>query len=547
MQKIKLFKLFVAGVLLTIVNTIFIACSANDSIVPSNPINLNFAETTLRIAETKEEHQITINLNGSAPVSGSVTVTLGGTASYGDDYTTTPAGNSGSFLIEVAEGDQSVSFTLIPIDDETVEADKNIVFTLSSAEEKLRIGSDNKLTVTLTSEDAGNPDDPIELVFSTDNLTVAESDGTQEITINFSNAAPIDGIVTVALSGTATYGEDYTTVPEGVSGSITLNISEDDVNASLSITIINDSDTESEESIKLILTSDNDKLTIGQANMLDLLLTDDDDYEEALMIFDHNTMYSVDVSNGSITEVNTITLEDGSGLTNTRSFVYDRESQKGFLGVGHSSDALSELYSLNIATGEATLLNDNDNEIAIFGGITGLLIDDNQVIVSANYFTRSVPDSDQSGLLWFNKISGEQGSRLDFDRSLTSSGLIYDENREHVYLGGVNGFSDSKTGVYYKVNLTTGLTTEQNLSVTDPSNFGVDFSITDASIISFANDQTGNEYVLFRNYNPFIEGGDTFLAEIDFSTGVLSHVTTLPRGSGIFWAMGFVPEEALQE
>ena len=665
----RIIKPLVVGLLLIAIGFNLINCSSSDGPVgPSvDPVNLTFAETTLTVAETAGEQQVAINLSDPAPVSGSVRVTLSGTASYGDDYTTSPAGTSRSFSVAVTEGDRSVSFTFTPTDDEVVEADKNIVFTLSSAEEELNIGSNNTLTVTLSSEDVGNLDDPIELIFSTDNLTVAESDGSQEITINFASVAPVDGMVTVTVGGTATYGGDYTTMPEGTSGSITLNISKDDANASFTLLPINDEDIETDETIMFTLTSEDDKLTVGSANILTvtltsedmenpailgftntelslaetaseqqitidlsgpapvngtvtvtlsgtaaytgdytttpagtsgsfsvaisegdesvtfaLLPTNDEDIEtdetivftliseddlltvgsaniltvtltsedemetsmdtEILVIIRDNTMYTVDPSstNRSLKEEGIITF-NGSQITGFTSFAYDRELQKGFGTVGN------KIYSINMATGEATVLNDNStSEEILRTKISGLLIQDDNVVASASSFISFLER--ESSLLWFDKISGEQTDFLHFQNNpvpgagdnLSSSGLIYDEDQQHFYVGGTDG--DSKKGAYFSVD-NTGMVTEMSLSLADLSGFGADFNLSSVSVISFAKDQSGNRYALL------LEDSGVFLTTIDFSTGVISYIAEYSNNSGVFGfqAMDSVPRGLFQE
>ena len=243
----------------------------------AGPAELGFAESRLTVLETDVEQQVTIDLDAPAPVSGSVMITLSGTATYGDDFTTTPEGTSGSFSLPITEGDESVTFMFTPNDDDAVEGDENVLFTLSSTEEKLTVANDkNILIITLNSEDVGDPNEPITLDFVNTALTISETENSQQILVNFSNQAPASGSVTVTLSGTGVYGEDYTTMPEGSSGSIVLSIAEDDQSASFSFIPIDDQEVENDRNIVFTLSSTEEKLTVGNDNELTVTLTSDD-------------------------------------------------------------------------------------------------------------------------------------------------------------------------------------------------------------------------------------------------------------------------------
>lgn len=73
--------------------------------------------------------------------------------------------------------------------------------------------------------------------FNSDTISLAESDTTKEITISYSRAATEAGNITLNYQvENAVYGTDFTTTPDGDSGSITIPVAVGDVNTTLNFT-----------------------------------------------------------------------------------------------------------------------------------------------------------------------------------------------------------------------------------------------------------------------------------------------------------------------
>lgn len=77
--------------------------------------------------------------------------------------------------------------------------------------------------------------------FSSETVNASEEDTTSEITLNFSRSASEAGTITVAYAGTnAEYGTDFTTSPDGASGTLSIPVAIGDQSASFTFTKLED-------------------------------------------------------------------------------------------------------------------------------------------------------------------------------------------------------------------------------------------------------------------------------------------------------------------
>lgn len=81
---------------------------------------------------------------------------------------------------------------------------------------------------------------PANIDFASTSLSIDENAGEQTITINFSEAIPVAGSITVTTGGTATYTDDYTTSIDASSGSFTVEVAQGATSASFSFTATDD-------------------------------------------------------------------------------------------------------------------------------------------------------------------------------------------------------------------------------------------------------------------------------------------------------------------
>lgn len=97
------------------------------------PSSVSFTETNLVVSEDGSAQTITLSLDVPAVMTTTITLDVSSdNATYGEDYTTTPDGSSGSITLDLAEGAQSASFTFTPVDNDDLDEDKLITFTATA-------------------------------------------------------------------------------------------------------------------------------------------------------------------------------------------------------------------------------------------------------------------------------------------------------------------------------------------------------------------------------------------------------------------------------
>ncbi len=203
--------------------------AATDASAAENPLDTGTFTVSLA----------SVNNTGSAIT---INYTVNGTATPGSDYVALPG------TISIANGQQSKTITVTPIDDTTIEPDETVIMTLTSGA-GYALGTPNGATVTITSEDVapGNT----ATVAATDSAA-GESPlniGKFKISLATTNTTGTAMIINYALSGTATAGVDYT----GLSGSV--SIANGQISKTITLTPINDTEVEPTETAILTLSA----------------------------------------------------------------------------------------------------------------------------------------------------------------------------------------------------------------------------------------------------------------------------------------------------
>ena len=204
---------------------------------------------------------------------GTITMSSSGDAVYGTDYTITGE-TSGDFVITVPAGATAASFAVQPIDNAVFEANKTVGFSINEVSGGLGIGVTTQTTITIVNDDS--PPNPV-IDFSASNiLTYTEAAGTITLNFDISQVTTADATIELTTSGSADTA-DYnfngsTTNPYSFvipSGSTT---------GSVDITIVDDADIETEETIVLAITSVSGGLDVGlNLQSQTITITDNDD------------------------------------------------------------------------------------------------------------------------------------------------------------------------------------------------------------------------------------------------------------------------------
>ena len=216
-------------------------------------------------ASANESGTMTVTAELSATSGSNVTVpfTISGTATNGTDYTITPASQ-----ITITAGTLTGTATITITSDAAVEGNETVILTMGTPT-GATLGATTVHTATITDDDgaAGT------LQFTNTTYTVSEDAGTASITVSRSGGS--SGSVGVTCStttgGSATAGSDYNTASNTLSWN-----SGDATNKICSVTILNDTTTESAETVNLQLSSPTGGATLGSQSTAILYITDND-------------------------------------------------------------------------------------------------------------------------------------------------------------------------------------------------------------------------------------------------------------------------------
>ncbi|HXV70607.1 MAG TPA: Calx-beta domain-containing protein, partial [Acidimicrobiia bacterium] len=229
-----------------------------DYLPPGNvPPSVSVVATDAVAAEPADNGLFTFTRTG--PTSDPLTVgyTVSGTATSGADYTAL----SGSVTFPI--GQSSVTQPVTVINDGAPESDETVIVTIST-NPAYTVGASGSGTVTIADDDAL----PVVTLTATD---PAAGEPGNSGTFTFTRSGSTSGPLTVAytVTGTATGGSDYQTLD----GSVTIGNGQS--SATETVTVIDDSEIESAETVVATLTS-NASYTIGTPSSGTVDIADND-------------------------------------------------------------------------------------------------------------------------------------------------------------------------------------------------------------------------------------------------------------------------------
>ena len=224
---------------------------------------------------------LTFTRSGSVASPLVVTLSLGGTATNGVDYTTLGP------TVTILAGQATLVVPVIPIDDPAAEASETVVVTIA-ANAAYTIGSPASGTVTIASEDP-----PTVSVVATDG---AAGEAANPGVFTISRTGPTTAALTVsyAASGTATSVTDYT---PALSGTVVIPIGA--ASAALTITPVNDTAFEGAETIVVTVTTTSPGYLVGGSPATVTIA--DNDLPQVTMALTDGAASEVGPDGGSVT------------------------------------------------------------------------------------------------------------------------------------------------------------------------------------------------------------------------------------------------------
>jgi uncharacterized delta-60 repeat protein len=222
---------------------------------PPQPGTLGLTQSAVSVDETAGTVTLTVSRTGGTDGAVGVSyATATGTATSGD-FTAT------SGVLNWADGDAASQTITVPItDDAAVEANEAFAVTLSNPTGDASLGTATA-TVTILDDDIFTVPGVISLTVS--DVTVDETDGTITFTVTRSNG--LGGAVEVSYetaSGSATAGEDF----EALSGLLTW-LNGEGGSKTLTVTLIDDTLVEDDETFTLTLSNPSGGATLGTATV----------------------------------------------------------------------------------------------------------------------------------------------------------------------------------------------------------------------------------------------------------------------------------------
>jgi len=254
--------------------TVLFVTSCDDETENGSVVQRGFVEfekSELSLSENIEKTSITVILDKQAADAGELQIRA--SSSNIEMFKFEPAAVDGVIRLSFLKGQSNISFDVAPIDNDLLDGDKTLDFTISSVTPGYDIGPKRSIT-TVWADDEG----PAQVSF-----VHKESQGRENgaegypITISLSHVAKADGIVTVSIhSGDAAYGTHFTTAPAATNGIITIEVEQGKNQAIFNVFPLDNELYHAERSISYTIVSAEGGLEKGENLQHDFKITDDE-------------------------------------------------------------------------------------------------------------------------------------------------------------------------------------------------------------------------------------------------------------------------------
>ena len=273
-----------------------VTITEDDPVPPAG--SLQFGGATYSVGENGTSLLVTVTRSGGS--SGAISVdyaSSNGTATAGSDYTAV------NDTLNFADGDLSETFTVTILDDTNYEGDEAFSLSLSNPQNGASLGTPSSATVTITENDSVPPAGSLQ--FSGASYSAAENSTSVLVTVTRTGGS--FGAVSVdydSSNGTATGGSDYTPV------SGTLNLADGVMSDTFTVTILDDTNYEGNETFNLSLSNALGGASLGTPASATVTITEDDVVPPAGSLQFSGAIYSVAEDGTSL--LVTVTRSGGS-------------------------------------------------------------------------------------------------------------------------------------------------------------------------------------------------------------------------------------------
>ncbi|KPA18747.1 Na-Ca exchanger/integrin-beta4 domain protein, partial [Candidatus Magnetomorum sp. HK-1] len=340
-----------------------------------SPPTVSWNTGSASVTEASGSLVLTATLSGTSGQNVSFAYTVSpGTATSDVDYTL----NSGILII--AAGSQSVTLSMIIVDDSVYENSETLTVQMSSYT-NTTAGATTSVNLTITDNETAPT-----ITWSPVSSSVSESGGSVQITATLSASSGMSSSIAYTVGGTATSGSDYT-LADG-----TLTISAGQTTGTVTITVGNDATDEDSETVLVRMVNYTNTTSESTANEYTLTITDDDDAPSI----------SFTPSTGSISE------SGGTAtITATLSLASEKTISVGYTSTGGTATSGSD-YTLNSGTlsfsvgatsqtftatiGDDSIDEDSETVIVGFSSFSNVT----ETTGSGSSYTLTITDNDDS-------------------------------------------------------------------------------------------------------------------------------------------------------
>ena len=420
------------------------------------------AEVFFTISEIREvenaSQALALNIGLDNPLHGGGTVDVSITgADYGSDFTTNAG--SANFTVEIEPGTLVSTFTISPVDDENIGANKNLTIQLSNATGSLSLGESTQINFTILDDD-----DPLVAFvdFETETASIAEN-STSNLVLNFTfdQATTNGGSITVSGSGDAVYGTDYTIAGEDASN-FTIDVPAGATSASFELMPIDNTTFDADKMLTFEVTEVTGGLSIGTVNTIEVTIVNDDAAPNPVIDFSNANPSSFTEADGTVTL--SFVLSEATSTESTVTITADGSAAVGTdYTLNGSSTSPYDLVipagatsaSINLELVDDTATEDDEAITLTITNITGGL----GAGVDLQQQTYTLTDNDAVTPYSFAEDfeSGSSLADLGFqvvliDQDFSDSKTFSPHNRagEYPALSDINGSSDWGLQIFYR-------------------------------------------------------------------------------------------------
>jgi|JI10StandDraft_1071094.scaffolds.fasta_scaffold03485_24 hypothetical protein len=262
----------------------------------------------------------------------------------------------------------------------------------------------------------------------------------------------------------------------------------------------------------------------------------DEDPVKNVLITSHRgtgQFYSIDVTTGVTTPIFSIS-QTGTTLKDFRAFVYHPKQNKYF--VSEATNSGGDLFSVDVESKSATLINDNDGEIE-WDAVVNWVVDTDDSLLSVGDF-----NGNDNAFVKFGVNGGRSGRDIEVAGICCGFGMLYDSKAGIITLGNSNNADDGEVIIdrFTKAGVKQG----SSILITTFNNFPEGSAMATSWLTTKCLAQDGNGPIYGIVFND--DTDDSYLVEIDLTALTVTYISTLGiDNSNQYNVLAFVPENKL--